>query len=415
MFLLHLLLLGMMQGNAQVLLRSAPFATGYTLDETGQPDKCGFNPATAAMLLQSLGDRWGYSYDSLRIDLQRWKENRYVTIDSIGASVQNRAIWELAITAETIPFHPRRSVYIHARTHPGEVQSWWVTREIIRILLAEDDFARSVREACVFYIIPMYNPDGVELEYPRENANGIDIESNWNKYPLQPEVAALRKRFYELMTSKAPIEVALNMHSAYGANRYFVFHDAAGTSPEYAVMQREFIEGVRVLFPDGIRPWNHFVSWRTGTATQYPESWFWINYREGVMALTYEDMNDPSASEFDRTANALVRGIIDYLQRKSSGVSIAFDQAPADLVLEQNYPNPFNPVTTIPYELKADSPVMLRIYDLLGEEKAVLLDGMQTAGRHILKWDATGWPSGLYFYHLQAGSNRQIRRAVLTR
>ena len=42
-------------------------------------------------------------------------------------------------------------------------------------------------------IIPMINPDGVELEYNRENANGIDIESNWNTYPHQPEVQALRQ------------------------------------------------------------------------------------------------------------------------------------------------------------------------------------------------------------------------------
>ncbi len=385
------------------------------LDEAGNPDKCGHDPATAACLLNKLGNHWGYSYDSLLVDLQCWKRSRHVTIDSIGASVQNRAIWEVTITAGSDPAKPRRRVYIHARTHPGEVQSWWVTREIIKILLAEDDFSQSVRDSCVFHIVPMYNPDGVELEYPRENANGIDIESNWNKYPHQAEVAVLKRRFDELMKSAAPIEVALNMHSAYGRNRYFVFHDAAGTSEAYAVMQRQFIEGVRAYFTEGIKPWNHFISWKTGTATQYPESWFWIYYRERVMALTYEDMNDASAGSFDRTAHALVRGVIDYLNRRSTGISPSTSPRPAALALEQNYPNPFNPVTTITYQIAAPGPVRLRIYDLFGHEKAVLIDGFQNTGHHALTWDARGWPSGVYFYQIEAGGYREVRQAVLTR
>ena len=44
----------------------------------------------------------------------------------------------------------------------------------------------------------MHNPDGVELGYPRENANGIDIESGWDDTVLQPEVSALQNRFIDL-------------------------------------------------------------------------------------------------------------------------------------------------------------------------------------------------------------------------
>jgi len=392
-----------------------PFSAGYLLDESGNPDKCGFDPELSERLLKTLGEHWGYGYDSLLVDLQGWQNSPYVTIDSIGASVQNRAIWELTITADTILLKPRRRVYIHARTHPGEVQSWWVTRGMIHILLAEDEYSRSVRDSCVFHIVPMYNPDGVELEYPRENANGIDIESNWNKYPVQPEVAVLRKRFYELMTSGAPIEVALNMHSAYGTKRYFVYHDAAGTSADYAALQRQFIEDTRAFFPGGIQPWSFFVSWKNGTATQYPESWFWLNYRASVMALTYEDMNDPSAGDFYRTAHALVRGIMAYLNRKSTKVSTTVTPALSGMVLEQNYPNPFNPVTTITYQLEQNAPVGIRIYDMQGRERAVLFEGTQTAGRHSVTWDATGWPSGVYYIGMQAGTYRGIKQAVLVR
>ena len=144
-------------------------------------DKCGFDQTLAKLQLASLGDHWGYGYDDLLSDLDYWAESPYVTVDSLGASVQNRAIWQLTITSDVPSSEPRKTVFIHARTHPGEVQGWWVTDELINLLLAEDEFGQFVRQRCVFYIIPMYNPDGVELEYPRENANGVDIESNWDK------------------------------------------------------------------------------------------------------------------------------------------------------------------------------------------------------------------------------------------
>jgi len=400
--------------HSQTAGRLVPDVVDYTVDESGNPDKCGYDPETTANLLKILGNHWGYGYDSLLVDLQRWQKSRYVTVSSIGSSVLGRGIWELTITGDSDPGKTRRTVHIHARTHPGEVQSWWVTGEIISILLAEDDFAQSVRKNCIFYIIPMYNPDGVELEYARENANGIDIESNWNKTPVQPEVAALRNRYLQLMDSAAPIEIALNMHSAYGINRYFVYHDPAGCSPAYADLERHYIEGTRYYFPEGIRPWNFYVSWTSGTSTQYPESWFWLNYHEKVMALTYEDMNDPSAGDFHRTAAAIVHGIVDHLGRAATGINTA-RREPDEFLLEQNYPNPFNPVTTIVYQIEHDLQVNLRLFDLQGRQIATLAEGLQTAGRHEVEWNAAGFPSGIYFYSLEAGSFKKVRRAVLSR
>jgi hypothetical protein len=384
------------------------------IDEYGNPDKCGFDVELAAGLLKTLGKNWGYGYDSLRVDLQRWQSSPYVTVDSIGASVQNRAVWELTITAATAPQAPRRTVFIHARTHPGEVQSFWVTSEIINLLLKEDDFSRKMRDLCVFCIVPMCNPDGVELEYPRENANGVDIESNWNKNPVQAEVAVLRNRFQQLMESTAPIELALNMHSAYGASRYFVYHDPAGTTAEYASLEREFIEGVQSYFPGGIRNWDYFVSWKTVTPTQYPESWFWLNYGERVMALTYEDMNDPAAGEFDRTAHALVHGIFDYLKRSSSSVLAEAGSAPSQFVLYQNYPNPFNGSTTIRWQQSQTAYTSLKIFDAAGRQVMAFNLQLMPAGIHALRIDASSLPAGIYFYRLISdGMSAPAKRMVL--
>ncbi|MCH8929241.1 MAG: T9SS type A sorting domain-containing protein [Candidatus Marinimicrobia bacterium] len=86
---------------------------------------------------------------------------------------------------------------------------------------------------------------------------------------------------------------------------------------------------------------------------------------------------------------------------------------PFSFQLEQNYPNPFNPVTTINYVLPSTSEVLLIVYNLLGEEIARLVDGIQSTGFHQITWDASGVSSGIYFYRIQAGGFTQTRKMLL--
>ena len=69
--------------------------------------------------------------------------------------------------------------------------------------------------------------------------------------------------------------------------------------------------------------------------------------------------------------------------------------------LEQNYPNPFNPSTTIEFKLDRTQDIRLAVYDLMGREVAVLVDGTQTAGTYRTQFDARNLASGTYFYTLQ--------------
>lgn len=384
-------------------------------------DKCGYDEQIARMQLELLGDHWGYSYDSLLADLADWAQSPYVTIDSLGASVQNRPIWQLTITDNQTPSEPRRVIHVHARTHPGEVQAWWVTDEMINFLLSDDEFARFLRANCLFYILPMYNPDGVELEYPRWNANGVDLESNWNAPTVEPEVAVLRSRFIELMSAVNPIEVALNMHSAVACKRYFVYHDAVGTSPAFAVLERNFIEGIRYYFLQGIEPWNYYISWKTGTPTQYPESWFWLNHGEAVMALTYEDMNCSSAGFYDQTAYALLHGTADFLGLVSTALITDEEPVRQSSQTLRNYPNPIylssnQPLSTVvQYQLHSSQDIRLSVYDVLGREIFQLDKGYQTAGEHRVFFDASRLPNGIYFFSLQTQGKRIIRKFSVIR
>jgi photosystem II stability/assembly factor-like uncharacterized protein len=72
-----------------------------------------------------------------------------------------------------------------------------------------------------------------------------------------------------------------------------------------------------------------------------------------------------------------------------------------DYSLEQNYPNPFNPSTSISFNLPQDGFVNLKIYNILGNEVAVLINNELLAGRHNYVFDASGLSSGVYFYRLE--------------
>ena len=73
---------------------------------------------------------------------------------------------------------------------------------------------------------------------------------------------------------------------------------------------------------------------------------------------------------------------------------------PKEFVLKQNYPNPFNPSTVIDYQLPVNSYVILKVYDMLGKEVAVLVNENMTAGNHNAVWNASRRASGIYFCHL---------------
>ena len=83
--------------------------------------------------------------------------------------------------------------------------------------------------------------------------------------------------------------------------------------------------------------------------------------------------------------------------------------------LEQNYPNPFNPSTTIEFALPKSSSVVLTIFNSIGQVVATPLAGTLAEGTHRLCWDASGRPSGVYYYRLTAERSRQIRCMVLVR
>jgi hypothetical protein len=102
----------------------------------------------------------------------------------------------------------------------------------------------------------------------------------------------------------------------------------------------------------------------------------------------------------------------------SSGYPAAVNELehllPGQFALYQNYPNPFNPATTIQFDLASESSVSLRVFDVLGREvHSILKNERLAAGAHVMSFDASALPSGVYFYRLETPRATQTRKMIL--
>jgi hypothetical protein len=86
---------------------------------------------------------------------------------------------------------------------------------------------------------------------------------------------------------------------------------------------------------------------------------------------------------------------------------------PIDYLLYQNYPNPFNTTTIIKYSVPQTSNVVIKIYDILGNEIETLVNEEKAMGTYELNWNAENLPSGVYFYQLKAGDFVDTKKMIL--
>ncbi|MHA1989162.1 MAG: T9SS type A sorting domain-containing protein, partial [Promethearchaeota archaeon] len=106
---------------------------------------------------------------------------------------------------------------------------------------------------------------------------------------------------------------------------------------------------------------------------------------------------------------------IDFNGTKNILAQIAINMSSAinSFTLSHNYPNPFNPSTKIKYQIPKLSYVILKVYDVLGNEITILVNEDKSIGSYEEEFDGSGLPSGVYIYKLQAGSFVETKKMVL--
>lgn len=119
-----------------------------------------------------------------------------------------------------------------------------------------------------------------------------------------------------------------------------------------------------------------------------------------VTVRATDENGDFTTTSFGVTVNGLV-GIEDAM-----GI-------PTEYEVAQNFPNPFNPTTKIRFGLPEQSNVVLKVYNILGEQVANLVSEILPAGYHTINFDATQLTSGLYIYRIEAGNFVEVKKMML--
>lgn len=139
-----------------------------------------------------------------------------------------------------------------------------------------------------------------------------------------------------------------------------------------------------------------------------------------IRKLTFSEESDTVQFVF-KSAPTVVHTLqsIQNLSFSNSGSGILIDVDKENkslakrIELLQNYPNPFNPATAITFTVPEKGLVSLKVYDILGNEIATLLDEERVAGHYTKQFDARAVPSGVYFYKLTTGAVSLSRKMIV--
>jgi N-acetylneuraminic acid mutarotase len=133
------------------------------------------------------------------------------------------------------------------------------------------------------------------------------------------------------------------------------------------------------------------------TARKYPMA---ISYGNKIYVFGGYDQSNQVVSDIEVYTDSVI-------------TEVSREHLPYEFALIQNYPNPFNPTTTISYDLPKATNVILKVYNILGEEIATLVNKVMPAGHQSVAFNAAKLASGMYIYRIEAGSFVQVKKMLL--
>jgi hypothetical protein len=250
--------------------------------------------------------RWvPYTFSTLHAFLERLARRPGVTVASLGASSDGRDV--PFVTVHEGDARPIARVFIHARTHPGEVGSSFLVEGLLAYLTGDDPLARLMRRKLAFAVVPMLNVDGVVVGNNRVTPGGVNLEGKWYLTDDDPlrldaeraprEVQLWHDRIVALLGDGVPPSVALNLHASAGEpeDRMFFFPHfgpkARGYGDDESALyarQIAFIDAVRDVAGKAWLNAPPKDGKRTFLAKAIPETFWWKHRGASVTALTVE-------------------------------------------------------------------------------------------------------------------------------
>lgn len=233
--------------------------------------------------------------------------NQNIETQIAGYSQNGKPIYVFKLTDFNYPDSDKKRIFMHARTHPAETPPSFVLEGMIDFLLSGSSEALEILSGFEFYIFPMQNVDGVSVGNYRSTPLSQNLEVMWYYDTDNPlvltndaptEVQLIHQYAENLMSDGGPqISIALNLHASNSepdVRTFFYPHfgtEALGYTTEEASLwekQISFISsfathfGANMIEPIPSEGGNSFA------AKTYPESWWWVNYKDQVMAMTME-------------------------------------------------------------------------------------------------------------------------------
>lgn len=312
--------------------------------------------------------------------------------------------------------------------------------------------------------VPVYNPSAYSIGNFHQSYPASRAVFNWIWFGQYQNVGAWGLGIYKVTNSKFPdkyfyLDARNNVYPdtsvnpdiwfVYEEEKYYCYVRCNRTPIENGSLVRvsdilnlnhrtdrmlNFWENALVVIPSVSQPHTPRLVWgpiSSYNATGYRTYWRYGQYgnfaslstvnsttydfvHEGI-ALGYGSIaeykvqayNNNSFSNFTNTISVGVSGL--YKKRHLAEINLN------DYHLMQNYPNPFNPSTTIEYMIPENSFVSIKVYDLLGNEVAHLVNDYKKAGNYSVVFDAKELSSGLYFYSMKSSGKTITRKMLLAK
>lgn len=248
-----------------------------------------------------------YTFSDLENYLGTLDALPFVSIQTPGFSQDGKPIYLLKITDSNFPDFNKKRILMHARTHPAETAPSFLIEGMINFLLTGTQEVSDILSEFDFYIFPMQNVDGVTVGNYRSTPQTENLEVMWYYDVDNPlnltddapqEVEIVHDYARNLMSDGGPpVSMALNLHASNSEpdiRPFFFPHfgtELQGYTAVEASLWQKQISFISSLIThhgsDMIEPIPEEGGGSFATKT-YPESWWWVNYQDQVMAITME-------------------------------------------------------------------------------------------------------------------------------